>query len=158
MIYNIFDKYKDILYNDDIIPNIGKLRGKIYLMLERLEYNNYLIWDKNDVIKLQDYYHFWGIRKYEIEKKKKLVKEYMFNKEKDKLIINHCSAIGRGALTTLRYVAYCVNKVPYDENGFRGIFAFDFPGEDLIKHIIKQNKLFHNSENNKKNLILLNYE
>ena len=142
IVYNIFDKYKDILYNDEIIPTIGKLRGKIYLLLERLNYNNYLIWDKNNIIKLQDYYRFWGIRNYEIEKKKNLVKEYLFNNEKDKLIINHCSAIGRGALTTLRYVAYCVNKVPFDEKGFRGIIALDFPGEDLIKHIIKQNKSF----------------
>ena len=67
--------------------------------------------------------------------KKKLVKEYMFNKEKDKLIINHCSAIGRGALTTLRYVAYSINQIPYEEKGFRGIFALDFPGESLINHI-----------------------
>jgi len=80
---------------------------------------NLLIWDKNDLMELQDYFRLFGIRKLELDKKKKLVRTYMFNTNKEKLIINHCSAIGRGCLTTLRYVAYTVNEVPFAENNFR---------------------------------------
>ena len=138
-IYNILDKFNDIIYNNNEVPNMGKIRGKIYLILERLKYKNYIIWDENDILEIQDYYRFWGIRKYEIDKKINLVKDFMYNNNKEKLIINHCSAIGRGVLTTLKYVAYSVNKLPFQEKGFRGIFAFDFPGEELIKHVINQN-------------------
>ena len=78
---------------------------------------------------------------------KSLVRKYMFNEDSNKLIINHCSAIGRGVLTTLKHVAYNINEVPFKENGFRGIFALDFPGEELINHIINQNQLQNKFEN-----------
>ena len=143
-IYQVLDNYKDYLYRDNNVPTIGKLRKKIYVFLEHLEYNNLLVWDKNNLIELQDYYRLFGIRKYELDKKKNLVRQYMFNKNKEKLIINHCSAIGRGVLTTLSYVAYTVNEVPFNENNYRGIFAFDFPSEDLVTHVINQNASFYN--------------
>ena len=139
-IYKVLDDYNEFLYKNNDAPTIGQLRKKIYVILEHLEYQNLLIWDKNDLIDLQDYFLLIGLRKFEIDKKKNLVKKYMYKRNKNKLIINHCSAIGRGALTTLKYVAYSVNKVPYSEERFRGIFAFDFPGEELINHVINQNK------------------
>ena len=143
-IYQVLDNYSDFLYKDNVVPTMGKLRKKIFIILENLEYNNLLVWDKNDLMELQDYFRLFGIRKLELDKKKKLVRTYMFNTNKEKLIINHCSAIGRGCLTTLRYVAYTVNEVPFAENNFRGIFALDFPGENLINHIISQNDKFCN--------------
>ena len=146
VIYQILDIYNDYLYKGNEVPTVGQLRKKIYVLLENLEYKNLLIWDNNDIIELQDYFRLFGIRKLELDKKRKLVNDYMFNNNKKKLIINHCSAIGRGVLTTLKYVAYSVNEIPYSKVGFRGIFAFDFPGEDLITHTINQNKSFINSE------------
>lgn len=142
-IYQILDKYNEFIYKRNNIPKIGELRKKIYILLENLEYQNLLIWDENNLIELQDYYRLFGSRKFELDKKRDLVRKYMFNNNKEKLIINHCSAIGRGALTTLKYVAYSVNRVPFFENQFRGIFAFDFPGEGLINHVIGQNKVFY---------------
>ena len=143
-IYQIFDKYNDFLFKNNNAPKVSELRKKIYLLLENLEYKNLLIWNKNNLIELQDYYRLFGVRKFELDKKKDLVRKYMLNNNKEKLIINHCSAIGRGSLTTLKYVAYSVNNVPFFEDRFRGIFAFDFPGEGLINHIINQNKYFYN--------------
>lgn len=141
-IYAVLQKYEKILYKEKNVPNIGQLRGKIFIFLERLEYKDYMLWDSNDLIELQDYYRLFGIRKFELDKKRKLVRNLMFSEDKKKLIINHCSAIGRGALTTLKYVAYSVNEVPYIEKDFRGIFAFDFPGEYLMNHVINQNNKF----------------
>jgi 1-phosphatidylinositol phosphodiesterase len=141
-IYKVLDNYTDYLFKDNYVPTIGQLRKKIYIFLEHLEYNNFLIWDNNTLIELQDYFKLFGIRKFELDKKKNLVKKYMFNKNKEKLIINHCSAVGRGVLTTLTYVAYTVNEVPFVENNYRGIFAFDFPSEELITHVINQNEEF----------------
>jgi len=139
-IYETLDLYNNYLYNNNDAPTIGQLRKKIFVILENLEYKNLMNWDNNDIIELQDYFRLFGIRKYELDKKRKLVHQYMFNNNKNTLIINHCSGIGRGVLTTLRYVAYSVNEVPYNNVGFRGIFAFDFPGEELITHVINQNK------------------
>ena len=145
-IYRVFDKYNDILYRDSGVPTVGKLRKKIYAIIENLEYKNYLIWEKNDLMELQDYFKLFGVKKLEIKKKKDLVREYMFNQNKEKLVINHCSGVGRGISTTINYVAFNVNKVPYIAKGFRGIFAIDFPGEKLVNHIINQNKKYFKSE------------
>ena len=74
--------------------------------------NEELIWNNNNnLIELQDYYRLFGVRKFELDKKKDLVRKYMLNNNKEKLIINHCFAIGRGSLTTLKYVAYSSNHV-----------------------------------------------
>jgi len=150
-IYEVLDHYDEFLYRDNNAPTIGQLRKKIYVILENLEYKNLLIWNDNDLIELQDYFRLFGIRKFEFDKKKDLVRKYMHNKDINKLIINHCSAIGRGVLTTLKYVAYCINEAPFKENGLRGIFALDFPGEELINHIINQNKLQNILENKLEN-------
>ena len=141
-IYKVLDKYNDFLYKDNDVPSVGKLRKKIFVILENLEYKNLLIWDKNDLMELQDYFRLEGVKKLEIEKKKNLVRDYLFNNNKDKLIINHCSAAGKRILTTKEYLAFAINKVPYKEVGFRGILIFDFPGEELINHVINQNKEF----------------
>ena len=143
-IYQVLDNYEDFIYRENNVPTIGQLRKKIYIFLENLEYNNLLIWEKNDLIELQDYFRLFGIKKFELDKKKNLVRQYMFNKNKEKLIINHCSGIGRGVLTTLDFVAYTVNEVPFVEQNYRGIFAFDFPSEDLVSHVINQNEPFFN--------------
>ncbi len=151
VIYSVFDKMNDLIYNDDNYDNfnVGKVRGKIILILQKLSYQNCLIWDEeSDFFQIQDYYNFFGTRGAEIEKKKTLVKKYMFSQENKKLIINHCSAIGRGVLTTLRFVAYSINQMPFEEKGYKGIFAFDFPGEGLIQHVIEQNKNYMNNNPN----------
>ena len=141
-IYKVLDNYNDILYKDNDVPSVGKLRKKIFIILENLEYKNLLIWDKNDLMELQDYFRLVGDKKIEIEKKKNLVRRYMFNNNKDKLIINHCSSVGKRILTLNQDLAFIMNKVPYKEVGFRGILIFDFPGEELINHVINQNKEF----------------
>ena len=141
-IYKILDNYNDILYKDNDVPSVGKLRKKIFVILENLEYKNLLIWDKNDLMELQDYFRLEGVKKLEIEKKKNLVRDYLFNNNKDKLIINHCSSVGKRILTLNQDLAFIMNKVPYKEVGFRGILIFDFPGEELINHVIYQNQAF----------------
>ena len=143
VIYSVLDEFSEFLFKDNNVPTMGELRKKMFIFLDHLEYQNYLTWNKNDLIKLQDHYRLFGIRSSEIDKKKELVKEFMLNEEKEKLIINHCSAIGRGVLTTLKFVAYAVNAVPFFADKFRGIFAFDFPGEGLVNHVINKNKIFY---------------
>ena len=141
-IYKALEDYKDIIYWDNSVPNVGKLRKKIFAILEYVEYKNLLIWDNNDLMELQDYFRLKGVKKFELEKKKNLVKKYLFNTNKNKLIINHCSAVGRRIYTLNKDVACIINKVPYKEKSFRGILIFDFPGEELINHVINQNERF----------------
>ena len=47
--------------------------------------------------------------------------------------------VGKYIYTTLLQIAYTTNKVPYDNQRFRGILPMDFPGELNIVHIINQN-------------------
>ena len=141
-IFQVLENYNDILYTDNDFPTVRKLRKKILVILDKLEYRSLLTWENKDLIKIQDYYSLYGIKKLTLDKKSKLVKKYMYNNDQSKLIINHCSGVGRGILSTIGYVAYTVNKIPYKEIGFRGILIFDFPGEDLINHVINQNKPF----------------
>ena len=61
------------------------------------------------------------------------------SKDKSLFIINHCSAAGAYSLVSLKRIAYEVNQVPYNGKEFGGIIPLDFPGEELVTHIIEQN-------------------
>ena len=112
-------------------------KRKIYLITDNFRYKDYLIWDEENFA-LQDFYDLNGMKKIEIKKKKDLVYEYLYKKT-DQLIINHCSGVGQTAMSDIKYVSYIVNKEPYINKNYRGIIALDFPGEELITHIINQN-------------------
>ena len=133
------DKYSYLFYNgEEALPNLGKLRGKIFPIIEKFVYKNYMVWNNKNMI-LQDYYLLYGKREDALNLKKNSIKQYLFNQDNNKLIVNHCSAVGKYIYTTLLQIAYTTNKVPYDNQRFRGILPMDFPGELNIVHIINQN-------------------
>ena len=136
-VIKIFNKYDDFIYDSGIVPNVGDLRGKIYLITDNFRYKDYLIWDEENFA-LQDFYDLNGMKKIEIKKKKDLVYEYLYKKT-DQLIINHCSGVGQAAMTDIKYVSYKVNEIPYINKNYTGILPIDFPGEELISYIIDIN-------------------
>lgn len=136
-ICKVIDKYQNFIFESKYYPTIGEIRGKMFLIIENFKYKNYMRWN-NKTLTLQDYYDLNGLKRFEIEKKKNLVNEYLYKKT-DKLIINHCSGVGQTAMSDIKYVSYIVNKEPYINKNYRGIIALDFPGEELITHIINQN-------------------
>ena len=136
-IIKVLDKYKNFIVESKFYPTIGQLRGKMFLIIENFKYKNYMRWI-NKTLTLQDYYDLNGFKRFQIEKKSKLVYEFLYKKS-NKLIINHCSAVGQTALSDIKYVSYIVNKIPYINKNYKGIIALDFPGEELITHIINLN-------------------
>lgn len=138
-IYSIFEKYKKYLDNSGYVPTMGTLRGKIFLLVDAFKYKNNIIFFENNSTVLQDYFRLRGFKALEIRKKQNLVKEYLFKNKTNKLIINHCSGIGRRAMSDIKYVSYNVNKIPYLNYNYVGIIAMDFPNYIVIKHIIEQN-------------------
>ena len=135
---NVLNRHSDILYVNDTIPVMKDIRGKVFLITGGITYKSEFKWGSR--ITLQDDYQFIGDGDKAIAHKTEEVQEYM-DKSKDKslFIINHCSAAGAYSLVSLKRIAYEVNQVPYNGKEFGGIIPLDFPGEELVTHIIEQN-------------------
>jgi len=88
-----------------------------------------------------------GFHKTWRSKKKKVAEHFKIaagNKDKGILYINNLSAnaAARGnLLTTPKDLAKVVNNAVFDHKDFLGTVVFDFPSEDAIRHVIKQNFL-----------------
>ena len=141
----VLDKFKDQLLLTTTVPTVEQIRGKIFLIVEDMEYNGAFDWESGKIT-LQDDFRLVGDDDKEIEEKKMQVKEYMEKSRQDKnlFIINHCSASGIFALTTIKTIAKKVNQVPFTEENYGGIIPLDFPGEHLITHIININNRHKN--------------
>ena len=140
-IYSYLDKYSYLFYNgENPLPNLGQLRGKLFPIIDKFKYKNFMIWNNENMI-LQDYYILYGKRNEALKLKQNEILKYLYIKDKSKLVINHCSGVGKYIITSLLQVAYHTNQIPYKNKGFRGILPMDFPGELNIVHIIEQNFL-----------------
>lgn len=134
-VLSVLDVYKGKLLLTNQVPFMKDIRGRIFLITENLRYSNAFEWN-NGQITLQDY--FSDIT---VNDKRKKVKAYidLSKRRKDLFIINHCSATYLGITAYNVEYAIGVNSVVYDDNGFSGVFPMDFPGEEVVTHIIKQN-------------------
>ena len=131
----VLDMYKSKLLLTRQVPLVKDIRGKVFLIVENLRYYNAFEWNGTQMT-LQDY--FSDIT---VEDKRKKVKMYidLSKRRKDLFIVNHCSATYYGITKYNVEYAIGVNEVVYNENGFSGVFPMDFPGEEVVTHIIRQN-------------------
>lgn len=131
----VLDTYKSKLLLTTQVPLVKDIRGKVFLIVENLRYDNAFEWNGGQIA-LQDY--FSDIT---VEDKRKKVKAYieLSKRRKDLFIVNHCSATYYGITKYNVEYAIGVNSVVYNETGFSGVFPMDFPGEEVVTHIIRQN-------------------
>lgn len=138
-IYSVLDEYKEILHLSPEVPLLKDIIGKVFIILEDLDYDNAMNWNSSLIV-LQDEFRMVGESNRQVKKKQQSISEYLSKgKEKKHFIINHCSGTGV-PLLSLKTIAMNENEVPYNDNGYSGIIIMDFPGEELIQHIINQNK------------------
>ena len=134
-VLSVLDAYHSKLLLSNQIPFMKDIRGRIFLIVENLRYSSAFAWN-NGQITVQD--RFSDIS---VDDKRKKVKAYidLSKRRKDLFIINHCSATYLGVNAYNVEYAIAANSVVYSENGFSGVFPMDFPGEELVTHIIRQN-------------------
>ena len=135
--------YKERIYeydNRDI--TIGEIRGKI-LMIK-------IFHGSTRRIPNFEIQNNWTVNfRFYINEKKRRIKEF-FNRsisiKDEKIYLNYLSASSDYAMMT-PYTAACkCNPIPMKYTGRMGIVLADYPGEDLIKHLINQNFLFNNNK------------
>ena len=128
-------------YNDRDVT-MGEIRGKV-LMIKVFHGSTRRI--PNFQIQ-----NNWTVNfRFFINEKKRRIKEF-FNRavtiKDEKIYLNYLSASSDYAMMT-PYTAACkCNLIPMRYTGRMGIVLADYPGEDLIKHLIKQNFLFNNKK------------
>jgi 1-phosphatidylinositol phosphodiesterase len=129
-----YTAYEDYISLTSDIPMLNQIRKKIWIM-PNFSYDQGFYWSRANI---QDNYKLES--ESDIEKKVEEIKNQI---EKSKtgssntLYINFCSGVGY--LHWPYSIAEKTNKVPMDLSGRMGIVPMDFPGEDAIQHIIKQN-------------------
>ena len=143
---NIKDKI--IEFKNDI--TMGEIRGKILIIKI---YGRSTRFMPGFVIQNK-----WSINtRFSLNNKKRKIKENLhralaFNNNKNSLIfLNYLSASSDYAMMTPYTAAKKCNKVAMRYKGRLGIILADYPGEDLIKHLIEQNNF--DSINNNKEII-----
>ncbi|KAL4448680.1 hypothetical protein ABPG74_012769 [Tetrahymena malaccensis] len=124
------------------IPQVKDLRGKVWI----LPYYN---WKLNgfslEKLKLEDILHHQDAFEVNLmDKKHQIIEHYVkafFNKDLrsqgKKLFINNINAVKWYKWPS--EFAKALNQFVYDKKYFEGIVALDFPGESLVKEIIKSN-------------------
>lgn len=129
--YNNNIEFSSLLRN---IPNIGEIRKKIWII------NNFdnSVGFKYNCCQVQDYYDV-DLLKMDYKKNKiKIHLDETINNYNNKLYINFCSGCSGGAYPYT--VARNTNEIIFSYFGsLLGIIVMDFPGEELIDHIILQN-------------------
>lgn len=133
--------YTDIIHFEKKIPLLNLIRGKIFIFrIFQYDYGYAMI-----NAKIQDEYYVES--KDYIDIKKEKIKTHIFSclfkQGSDELFINFCS--GTGPEVWPIALSKKTNKVPLNYKGKMGIILFDFPGEDVIKHLIDQNPIYYQS-------------
>lgn len=127
---------EDILSLTYNIPLIQEVRGKIWI-IRNFDYDRGYRWGQAFI---QDDYNITSPSK--ISDKIDKIKDHL-NKAitgyKDDLYINFCS--GCSSMCYPYTTAKQTNKVPMDYSGRLGIIIMDFPGEDVVDHIVNQNMI-----------------
>ena len=132
--YTKFYKNKIYIYeNKDI--TLGQIRGKIFIIKIFNRSTRYVpnFYIQND----------WTVNcRFYINKKKRRIKENFHRAiaiNNNKIFVNYLSASSDYGMMTPYTAAKKCNKIAMRYNGRLGIILADYPGEDLIKHLIKQN-------------------
>ena len=125
---------KIVIYkNEDI--SLGEIRGKI-LIIKIFEGSTNRI--KNFLIQ-----NLWSINfKCSLDKKIRKIKQSCRRAialKDSKINLNYLSASSDYAMMTPYTAAKECNEIPMRYHGRLGIVLADYPGEDLIEHLIKQN-------------------
>jgi 1-phosphatidylinositol phosphodiesterase len=127
-------KYPNLFNLQADMPMLDDIRGKIFVLFD-FSYKGGYKWGWSN---MQD---DWEVKTlFDIGKKEDAVKRQCDNArngKKEELFINFCS--GASAWCWPYSVAKKVNKVPFNYQGRLGIIPMDFPGEDLVQHLIGQN-------------------
>ena len=141
------------VYDDEKKLELGKLRGKIWLLCQRSslgQCGNFGMKYTSDGIEIQDKYEVWATD-VSLKHKKRLIQTHILNAntnaqlrlEDRKLYLNHLS----GAYGMIpRDVAKATHESTYnylEKNNIKttGVLIMDYPGEWLIYNILKRN--FH---------------
>jgi 1-phosphatidylinositol phosphodiesterase len=148
-------KYRDVLcsktfeetfidyYNDNPdlfnisnqVPYLDEVRGKIWVMFD---FPNNLVGYQWNMSCIQDNYIVNTVSdiKYKVVEIERQFREAI-NGDKGRVYINFCSGVGYACWPFV--VAENTNIVPFEYMGRLGIVVMDFPGEQLIRHLIEQN-------------------
>jgi hypothetical protein len=150
-IKSVFDDNYHLFYLQKEFPEIKFIRGKIYPFIEYFKYQNFTDWHEaqKEKIYLQDIFDFKGMnsinRPYYLTKKREYILHYLntdfIDSKKERLIINHCSMKNKKIKATSVFVSFITNEVVFKNKKIRGIVIFDYPSEELVKHVIDAN--FH---------------
>jgi 1-phosphatidylinositol phosphodiesterase len=129
------NKNKDLVYLAQGVPYLDDIRGKIWILIN---FDSSIKCFKYGDAIIQDCWWIDSISAIDI--KCDLIREWFrkaISGKRDDLYLNFCSAVG---YTTWPFmIANHTNKVPFEFKGRLGIVCIDFPGEQLIKHLIEQN-------------------
>lgn len=138
-IVEVLDFYRGegLFYLSKELPNVGKLRGKIFLINE-FEYYGAMIW-RNEQMNLQDFYDLRNEK--DMENKRDMILYFLDeNKTRDKFVLNHLSCTGHPMGRSICYMADIFNQVVYYyPEKFWGIIAMDYPSIEMVDIIIKNN-------------------
>ena len=130
------NKYKNYIYaykNKDV--TLGEIRGKILIIKIFSRSTRYL---PNFLIQ-----NDWTVNcRFYINKKKRRIKQSFHRAisfKNNRIFLNYLSCSSDYAMMTPYTAAKKCNKIAMKYNGRLGIVLADYPGEDLIKHLISQN-------------------
>ena len=136
----LYDEYTKS-YSDKIVSyenkdiELGKIRGKLFVIKifegRTTRIPNFLIQNE------------WTVNiRYHINNKKRRIKENIHRAisiNNNKIFLNYLSASSDYAMMTPYTAATKCNEIAMRYHGRLGIVVADYPGEDFIKHLIKQN-------------------
>ena len=148
-LHSVLSEYYDIFYQENEFPELKSIRGKIYPFIENSDFANFTNWNtfKEGFFYLQDVYKYklmhYLFRPFLFKSKRNSIKLYLYDidRKKEKLVLNHNSMTNRNLKCTPQFVAFITNEISFKSEYIRGVVIFDFPSEELIKHIIDKNNL-----------------
>jgi 1-phosphatidylinositol phosphodiesterase len=148
-LHSVLSEYYDIFYQENEFPELKSIRGKIYPFIENSDFANFTNWNsfKEGFFYLQDIYKYklmhYLFRPFLFKSKRDSIKLYLYDidRKKEKLVLNHNSMTNRNLKCTPQFVAFITNEISFKSEYIRGVVIFDFPSEELIKHIIDKNNL-----------------
>ena len=130
------EKYKDKIYvYEDKDVTMGEIRGKIFIIKIFGRSTRFI---PNFVIQ-----NNWTVNcRFCLNNKKRKIKENFHRAiaiNGSQIFLNYLSASSDYAMMTPYTAAKKCNKIALRYKGILGIILADYPGEDLINHLIKQN-------------------
>ena len=148
----LYDEYTRS-YSDKIVPyenkdtELGKIRGKLFVIKifegRTSSIPNFLIQNE------------WTVNiRCHINNKKRRIKENIHRAisiNNNKIFLNYLSASSDYAMMTPYTAATKCNEIAMRYHGRLGIVMADYPGEDFIKHLIKQNLINQGNKEEIKN-------